>query len=426
MRIPWLTAASLAPLLLTPAPTFACSMSQFAALLNDSDAFFTGTATADTLLAGPGMVRYRERTDQPGQESAPSVYGQVVRVDRIAGRAAEQLPVDVSEVVVVPWGVDPACRPTLWSLSAQWVTPGTSGLYVATLRAPEHWVDGRPTVDVRNTGEIPYTANAARMREMGPGASAASLLSPAQLFEVYRALPTISEIETRGPAVLTPLREWAREHPDLATRPPARLLLGVVTGYLASRQVQAELRRSDHPVLGTWRFTLRLPEGTSRVFFARTGAHPTSRRSRMLPETDETLELRVSPAEGYSFLAATARTLEELPRTPEQSRRHGSGYLYSSAHMDSIDDESIGWRGYVEVGLLREVLFGDPRLRDAIEEAFRRGVYRLQDGIPVETPDRFTRGADGLLRVTHSFPLSGGEILLLEGEQVSREVIVAQ
>lgn len=423
MRISWFAAACLAIPPLVPVPTYACSMSQFAALVNDSDAFFTGTTTADTLFAGPGPVSYRGAVDQLGRASGRPIYGQVVRVDRIGGPAAKQLPKDVSEVVVVPWGVDSACRPVVWSLSAQWVTPGTRGLYVATLRAPEHWVDGRPTVDVHNTGEIPYTADAERIREMGPGDSAASLLSPEQLFKVYRALPTVSEIETRGPAVLEPLRAWAREHPDLATRPPARLLLGAVTGYIANRQIREELRQTDHPVLGTWRFTLRMPEGTSRAFFARTGAHPTGRRSRSLPRTENPLEVRVSPAEGYSFLAATAPTLEELPATPDQAYRHGSGYLYASAHIDSIGDGTMGWRGYVEVGLLRGVLSGDPRLRDAIDESFRRGVYRLDEGLPAETPARFTKGADGMLRVTHSFPLSGGEVLILEGEQVSREVI---
>ncbi len=59
----------------------------------------------------------------------------------------------------------------------------------------------------------------------------------------------------------------------------------------------------------------------------------------------------------------------------------------------------------------------------AVRESQERFRSRYQQGLPLETPAEFVRGADGVLRVRQSFALSSGEVVILEGERVSGTVI---
>jgi hypothetical protein len=414
--------------LLIASPATACSKGSFSIPLSATQLFFTGVATADTLPAGPGTVGYSSRAGHSGPANHKPIHGQVIRTDRIGGPAAEQLSGEVREVVVVPWGYDTACRPLVLGGSFRWVEPGTAGFYIAVLRAPEHWVDGKPTVDLHNPGHLPYTGTE-RIREMGRDTAVASLLSPDQIFDFYQAAPFAAEVVRLRSESLEPLRSWAIARPDLARRPPAERLLDWVLGSVG----ETELEQVDHPVLGTWRFTLRVPGGSAHSFYARTEQRPTGywTPSRAGPESTRE-SLRLPPVEGYSFRVVVASELGGLPemiRQPDdfeaaalQARTTQWAYINSMTQADSAGADELLWRGRLESSLLR-TLPDEPLIQRAAAQANERFSIQYRAGLPYETPAQFSRGADGVLRVRQVFPVADGEDFILEGEQLSRTVI---
>lgn len=419
MRLTRCAIAILLASLLSAPQAYACSKFSLPIPPGDSDAYFTGTATPDTLLAGPGVVAYGLGGGHYGRADGRPIHGQVIRVDRIGGPAAARLPGDVREVVVVPWDYDAACEPLAWGRSARWVPAGNQGLYVASLRAAEHWADGRPTFDLHNPGHLPYTGTR-RIPEMSRGIPIAFLLSPDQVFDLYEAAPAAAEIAREKSRALEPLRAWVKAHPEIAARPPAEWLLQGVLHAVGG----AELREADHPILGTWRFTLRMPGGSSHTFYARTESPPLGRwtPTRTRPSRPPG-DLRHYPAEGYTVGLAVARQPEDLPEAIRGLRSYAPGFLVVLAAADSTGEDEIRWPGRIESSLLQAALPGDPRVERAAAEMSARFSSRYRQGLPQETPARFVRGADGVLRVSHSFPLGGGEDVVLEGEQVSRAVV---
>lgn len=418
MYIAPLTAVLLATAVLASSPAHACSKGTFSTSLGDSQAFFTAQATADTLLAGAGGVSYGSGGGHYGRTDRQAIYGQLARVDQLGGPAARLLPQGTREVVVVPWDYDAACRPLAWGQSARWVSPGTRGFYIASLRAPEHWVTGKPTFDLHNPGHLPYTGTE-RIREMGRDTAISSLLSPSQVFDLYQALPTADEVAERKAEALGTLRRWVQAHPELAQRPPAEMLLSWVLSSVA----RAELKEVNHPTLGTWRFRLQVPGDSTHTFYARTEAYPTNRwtpsRTRPDPVSGQ---LQLAPAEGYSFLVAVSDDLGSLPEAV-QARNYKQAYIYSLAFPNSSGANRAVWRGWLEPSLLRQAFPDNPVVQRAVKEASERFSSKYRQDLPFETPARFTRGVDGVLRVEQSFPLSEGKDLLVEGEQVSRKVI---
>ena len=419
MRAIPLTAALLVSATVAVSPAFACSKGSFFGPLSGGYAFFTATATPDTVLAGAGTVTFAAgaRGGHFGGDGQRSIHGQLVSADRIGGPAASGLPSGVTQVVVVPWDYDPGCRPLPWGRSARFVAPGTRGLYVAELRAQEHWAGGIPTFDLHNPGHLPYTATT-RIVGMGADTTVASLLSPDQVFDFYQALPTRGQVEQERWQALGPLRAWVRAHPDQAERAPAERLLWRVLHSLS----ELDRRETDHPLLGTWRFTLRVPGEPARTFYARTEGHPSTSwgPSRAAEETLRG-ELGPLPADGYHFLAAITNRMEDLPDLGNGPLR-SQAYLVARAAPDSSAGEPT-WRGRIETTVLAKAFPGDPRVGDAARVAEQESAAR-PDGeeLREDLPATFARGADGVIRVRQSFPTGNGAELLLEGEQVSRTV----
>jgi hypothetical protein len=416
MRIALTGAAVLLLGVLASSEARACTMHTFSALLGDSQATFVGQATADTLQAGAGTVTIGSGHGHHGRTDRQAIYGQRVRIERLGGPAARLLPQGTPEVVVVPWDYDSMCRPLPWGRSARWVAPGTQGFYIARLRAPEHWADGLPTFDIHNPGNLPYTGSV-RIREQHFDPAAGPLLSPEQVFDLYQAMPTADDVDERKAEALGPLQRWVRDHPDLARRPPADMILRNLVHSVA----RAELLVTDHPVLGTWRFRVRTPDNETHTFYARTEAHPTTRWPMSLTRVEpEPGRLVLPPAEGFSFLVAVSGAADSLPMVRTMNYR--MGHIASLAVTDS-SAENGEWAGVLESTLLQHAFPENPVIRRAAEEAHGRFSYRFRRGLPPETPARFVRGEDGTLRVSQQFPLSDGRVLSVEGEQVSREVI---
>ena len=383
-----------------------CNKVAFSITLDGSIALFTGSATGDTLLAGPGSF---------GPNAPGGIYGQVIRVDRMGGPAAARLPDSVREAVVVPWDYDVACRPLPWREGTSWAAPGTPAFYLAALRPPSQWVDGKPTFDLHNPRHLPYTATRP-IPEMVGDTALASLLSPDQLFEFFQQFPTVAQMESERLLALRPVDTWVRDHPELAARPPAKMLYAFLQGMASN----VPLNETFHVALGTWRFTLRVPGDSARTFYIRSEPHPAdrwfpSRTRRGAPPAPARM-----PPEGFTILAATARTAEALPEATGNRSRHA--FYYTLAYFDSSGVSGAHWRGSI-LALLRQALPGDPAAEAAAAADLARYRERFDQGLPVAVEARYFGGPDGVLRVTEKIPLRGGGEIVLEGEQLSRTVL---
>ena len=204
-------------------------MSDFPIFRHPRVAHVVATATAETLEAGAGGVTYRWEPGRGGSgpAPAPTIYGQVVEVERLGGLAAAGLGGRASRAVLVPWGYGADCRTEPWTGNPRWVEPGTRGLFTAELRDPAHWVDGLPTFDVHNAYSEPYPQRA-EPRRYSEGAGDPLLLTIEEYFALIDILPTEAEVDASAARAYEPLFAWARAHRELARRHPAKAMLGYV------------------------------------------------------------------------------------------------------------------------------------------------------------------------------------------------------
>lgn len=210
---------SLAAALAFPAPAAApaCVMAAFAPW--HDGVHLIATATADTAPAGDGGREYER---QPGGPGGP-VFGQVMRVERLGGPDAGSVGEGADRVVLVPWAYGAECEMERWAASARWVQPGERGLFLASLRPRDRWMDGLPTLDVFEPYQLPFPQ---RVREgMADTGDADPVLTVEEAFEVIDLLPRFSAFRENRPAALRPLLEWSRAHPELARRYPASEIL---------------------------------------------------------------------------------------------------------------------------------------------------------------------------------------------------------
>lgn len=192
-----------------------------------SATYIVGAATADTILAGPGLVgRALPWVPRP----APSVYGQLVHVDSLNGFGADRMERAFAErrsraAVIVPWGYDPTCRTDFWMRSARWVTPDSSGLFNLRLRPESLWVAGRPTLDAEYADVRSYVGLRPDQLSALAGTVLASdrALTPAEVFEIYIRLPM--RFAPPDTAAIARLREWVRANPAFLARYPGNFIL---------------------------------------------------------------------------------------------------------------------------------------------------------------------------------------------------------
>lgn len=190
--------------------------------------YMVATATADTVLAGLGSVT---PSTYEGRDDAGDVYGQIVRVDSVAGAGEVEIRHALQQgdrrVVAVPWDYDAGCLPTYRHGSARWVDSGLVGFYVLKLRDESQWVASRPTFDAFTASINPYPHGAfyhSGWRGTDALRSRASL-DARELFSFSRTLPFVDAPAGMGPDSLVALRRWMSEHPELAKRYPADVIV---------------------------------------------------------------------------------------------------------------------------------------------------------------------------------------------------------
>jgi hypothetical protein len=397
----------------------ACSLSGFPTSRSPDGVHFIATATADTLFAGPGAVRYEVAPGHFGAPGDRTVYGQVVEVER-AGGATARVPGRFTRAVVVPWDYGADCRPTPWTRSARWVEPGTRGLYVASLRDPAHWVDGIPTFDVHTPDSDPFPQHVEPWRLEDEEGGTLELLTADQTFALMDLLPLRAEEDADPRKAARPLLEWARANPALARRYPATEILHYVRAGAESDM----LGEIDPPLAGTYRFTATLAGRAPVTFFARTRSAPTTEwdPSPVPTQPDDPTEPR-RPT-GYTMLAAGAPTAESLPVDVGATRRMDrEGYFSVLMEPERMADGTQVWRGSIDVELVARQFPADPVIGQFAKDDFERFRERIGKELPEETRARFVLAPDGSVRAEQTTDLGGGRVLTIRAERISRDVI---
>lgn len=217
-----------------------CSRVPFPVARNPELAVLLGSATADTILAGPGDVEPSPGHWGRGRNRA--IYGQVVEIERLAGSDSALLSGAFQtqgnrRVLIVPWDYDPSCRTAVWSRSAQWVPLGEPGTFAVRLRPPQEWAGGIPTFDAFAADLAPYPLGLF-FQHGYRGTDALRTqpsLSAAEYFELYLALPEREASQQNPAAAAALMAKWENENPALAVKYPATEILRWVRWRAAQR-----------------------------------------------------------------------------------------------------------------------------------------------------------------------------------------------
>lgn len=322
--------------------------------------------------------------------------GQVVEVERAGGPAAAGLP--AGRAVLVPWMNDAMCEPVPWEGSARWMREGRREAVLAWLRARDLWVDGLPTFDVFNPGQL-------RSEDDGDAADAELL------FGFHAAIPSTSQVERDPVAAVEPLRAWLAAHPEAAEHPHVRQVLSRVHSAASGVAVRAE----PSPLAGTWRFEISRNGGPVHVLYARTSLRP----YWSLPNLDESQVFPREPA-GYYLDLAIRLTEAQLPPADAQPDRESGrpGNANANVRLPAVPapDGSVSFDVWIDpLTFSGMVSDRDPELNDWLWE-------HLDESLDAET----TRNAgQAVLRPgvsaewTQEMRISGGRVVTLRGQRIS-------
>jgi hypothetical protein len=407
--------------------TEACSLVGMAPYRYAGNVYFTAIATADTVLAGPGARSLGEGPGHSGRGTPRPIFGQVVRVQRLANGSptvlSSALTAAADEVVIVPWDYGPDCSPVTWSDSFRWMTPGTGGLYSARLRDQEHWVGGRPTFDA-TAALTPYpSAPLIRtyLERSGLTSSPDSMpmLSPDELLTYYEATP--SGMEAQSVAELTrsaeDLRRWRDANPTIARRRPAADLIEAALRQIAYTIGNRRMRDERSPFAGTYRLTITLAGGDSFVFHARTETSPTSRLTYLDRRRTGIADTALSGPEGYYLLLVGSGSADSLPL--ERSGSEPQGYFaVASSSLIATGDSTVR-RGSADVFSVASQLTADSTLAAQLQRINASIGRMISTGESNFAPGRFIQKPDGSIRFEEVIRENGKILATVRAERIS-------
>lgn len=398
-----------------------CSFVGHAPVKTDRTAYFVGKALADTVLAGPDGVDFEIQRGHFGPATERPVHGQLVEVERFGGPAAP----DVAEhpvALVVPWDYAADCATTPWTRNARFLKVGKRGFYRPALREREHWVEGIPTFDAFTPQfeGFPHAMDrwARRARKRGR-----PLLSAGELFELYQMIPRREEIEESHWDAVEPVMAWARSNPDRLKAYPAQRIVH----RLARRADDERAKGLSVPVAGTYRVEVRLPSGSTEVFYLRTAARPVGAWHPLRPpdqEPESPPPPWSSTSIGYEVYFWHGRELEELPRDSAAAIRSIRGEWPISIREEPRRKGSLRtWTGDFEVPQLVRSIPDNPELRAAVDEWKREFSERWQAGEIRLDPVVFTQAPSGETEFELVVRLGPDRRLRVLGERVSPRTV---
>ncbi|MGV3710400.1 MAG: hypothetical protein ACO1Q7_16325 [Gemmatimonas sp.] len=404
----------------TPSVALACRKTPFTVQrFTSSTVNVIGTPTSDTVRAGPGDVRHVP-PDVARGPSTRDVYGQTVKVERIADYTRTMLPEGVREVVIVAWAYSSTCQPVISMGSARWLRTGMRGVYTAELRARSHWVNGVPVLDVFSPEFVPVrSGNPNRPNGDAPELSADELL------DVASRLPDPDEVRQNPERASRSFLQWAQANPQLTRRLPAA---GVVHDLVYEVR-DATRRRAHVDIAGTWRFTASVEGEPAREFYARTSAVA---GSEWYGDPKVAVVVRgdrdpwdVAPIRGLVVSAALSPSLAKLPTGCGGAGSRG--YLNQRViGVGGSTPDRIG--GEIELELVNRALAGDTGFRAYVAVQPRTPAdsamlvsERVARGLRGDGEVEFVTGADGVMRVGQVWGLRERRVLVVRGERVSGE-----
>ena len=408
-------------------PAHACSL-QNVGIARGTAPYFVFVASPDTAPV-PAWT-----TKEENPPATLSEFGQVVQITRFA-EGAEPAGPDVREAleqsngraVLVPWGYDASCRTVGWGrASYRWVKSSIPAFVSAQLRPRSAWADGIPTFDVHTAYLEPYPhepwLNARHFRK--PPKDLSQLLTAEQYFQLYGALPTFEAWKQAPEKSLQQIKQWLQAHPRLAEKYPANALLDEAEAERRYAEAQAErerLRSIQLPLAGTYRFEIKLDDGPSRTFYARTRSRATGEWI-VRPGADSLKGAeRIRERDGYTILSSGALSPDTLPTSCEQGQRRmdRESYLYVLENPEVQEDGTRFWRGKIDLDLVARQFPSDTALKALPNLDQQRYSQRRRAGQRAETPALFVEHPDGSVRVEQSLTFEDGRRLTIQGQRIS-------
>ncbi len=402
------------------APTpddYLCSKLSTGGVRSSQTVYFIGRAQADTLLAGPGPVSYAVTPGHFGPGRDRSIYGQVVRPERMGGSALSRVESPV--VLVVPWDYGADCTPTPWSASAQFIPVGHRGFYSLTLRDSTTWPGGVPTFDTHHPLFVPYPSPRDRLYER-----ADDVLTVDELFEVYARLPTRQDIADSAWAAAEGFVSWMQVNAHRQRAYPVDHMANSL-GYAAEA---ARARLMDIPVAGTYRVTVEASGAVADTFFIRTASKASGAWHVAEPYRRDTPRLPWDRrAVGYELYFWSATTLNGLPRDSVSAIRSQRGEWPLSVSEEPIVDDSVTvWRGHFELPQLARSLPHNQSVSALIDAWRDQFGVRWRAGDIAADELRFHRALDGTVTFTGEYLVGSVRRIRVVGERISDAAVIGR
>ncbi|MDH3427724.1 MAG: hypothetical protein OEM23_04740 [Gemmatimonadota bacterium] len=345
-----------------------------------------------------------------------STFGQAADVSRIGGPGADEvdtLPAFDRSVLLVPWGFDENCAPIPWTGSWRWSPSGDVAFYRGQLRPMKDWVASRPTLDVYGAVWEGFPNSPWEH----PLAMGQPKLAAAELFELYRLLPTDDELAERPYGAVSGLVDWRREAGERAGSYPARAILETAFRFAEIVRV----RKTPLAFGGTYRVHLHRDGDTLGAFLLRTGTGG----SEPWPAATWSDEVASAPAPtgAVAVPAALALTQEELDDTasfPDPSRCFRLLGLRAAEEHHAVEDAARAWSAEIPLTYVAT----------CFEATRHLGDLRPTQASPppeqqLQTPfsGAFRQEKDGRFTFRQPAELSDGSEVMLQGERIGLETL---
>lgn len=186
---------------------------------------------------------------------------------RVLRRGGTFIPPELQQaatISVLPWFHDQRCGPDLAG-QAIWVTPGRTVFINPSPRFES--AASPPVLDAYTPVGLPYEVNPANPMAK----DSASTPTADELFDFYEVLPTARELRRLDTLALGPALGWIDQDP----RRRRISLLRLIYDRHLDEAADGRKDRVRFPMLGTWRISVKYPNGDSAAFLMRTsdGAH---------------------------------------------------------------------------------------------------------------------------------------------------------
>lgn len=366
--------------------------------------FAVATALEDTVLAGPGPIRY-----PAGDTTAlQSIHGQRFRLDALGGDVPAWLDGEVTEAVLVPYGWE--CRETWRWRESRWAQPGLQVFVDLNLRPREMWAGGLPTFDVEVVHDV-YPESYTRYVD-----TADNLLTPTQVFALTRVLPTYDQVEAAPDSAYGPLLAWARANPGLAARFPASHALAEANDWLQP----CHPAYNPHPVAGTYRATLVVEGRDTLTTYLQTSASgypmcppplPPLREAVLRPRLADTARL-------YVFGAPDTATILVINNAHFRGGGRCGAGTFDVANRP-VPGGPPSWDAQFNDAMLPSCFPDRPEVRRATEAIYAAYVA----GARANGPGRFRETAEGGMTFEQTWRANGRVVLRMNATRVSARTL---